>query len=138
MLKKISVITINYNNCQGLIKTYDSLRIQLDLNTRVEWIVVDGNSTDGSVDFLNSISSEIDKLIVRSVHAVGSSKVSARIVQRRPRQHAPHSPRGAVNRLFRHGCVTYSQSVCHKRNCRAACLVNMTQPSTVRAPHERA
>ena len=66
MLKKISVITINYNNCQGLIKTYDSLRIQLDLNTRVEWIVVDGNRTDGSVDFLNSISSEIDTLIVES------------------------------------------------------------------------
>lgn len=66
MLKKISVITINYNNCQGLIKTYDSLRIQLDLKTRVEWIVVDGNSTDGSVDFLHSISSEIDKLIVES------------------------------------------------------------------------
>ena len=66
MLKKISVITINYNNCQGLIKTYDSLRIQVDLKTRVEWIVVDGNSTDGSVDFLHSISSEIDKLIVES------------------------------------------------------------------------
>jgi glycosyltransferase involved in cell wall biosynthesis len=64
MLKKISVITINYNNCKGLIKTYDSIRMQLDLKTRVEWIVIDGNSTDGSIDFLNSISSEIDKLIV--------------------------------------------------------------------------
>jgi glycosyltransferase involved in cell wall biosynthesis len=66
MLKKISVITINFNNCKGLIKTYDSLRIQLDLKTRVEWIVIDGNSTDGSIDFLNSISSEIDKLIIES------------------------------------------------------------------------
>ena len=66
MLKKISVITINFNNCKGLIKTYDSLRIQLDLKNRVEWIVVDGNSTDGSIDFLNSISSEIDKLIIES------------------------------------------------------------------------
>jgi glycosyltransferase involved in cell wall biosynthesis len=66
MHKKISVITINYNNCKGLIKTYDSLRIQLDLKTNVEWIVVDGNSTDGSIDFLNSISLEIDNLIVES------------------------------------------------------------------------
>ena len=66
MHKKISVITINFNNCKGLKKTYDSLRIQFELNARVEWIVVDGNSTDGSIDFLNSISSEIDKLIVES------------------------------------------------------------------------
>jgi len=66
MLKKISVITINFNNCAGLIKTYDSLRIQLDLKSRIEWIVVDGNSTDGSVDFLNSISAEIDNLIIES------------------------------------------------------------------------
>jgi glycosyltransferase involved in cell wall biosynthesis len=66
MHKKISVITINFNNCKGLNKTYDSLRIQFDLKSRVEWIVVDGNSTDGSIDFLNSISSEIDKLIVES------------------------------------------------------------------------
>jgi len=66
MHKKISVITINFNNCKGLNKTYDSLRIQFDLKSRVEWIVIDGNSTDGSIDFLNSISSEIDKLIVES------------------------------------------------------------------------
>jgi glycosyltransferase involved in cell wall biosynthesis len=66
MLKKISVITINYNNCRGLIKTYDSLRVQEDLKTRVEWIVVDGNSTDGSVDFLKSISFDIDKLTIES------------------------------------------------------------------------
>jgi len=66
MHKKISVITINFNNCKGLIKTYDSLRIQIELKARVEWIVVDGNSTDGSIDFLHSISSEIDKLIVES------------------------------------------------------------------------
>ena len=65
MHKKISVITINFNNCKGLIKTYDSLRIQIELKA-VEWIVVDGNSTDGSIDFLHSISSEIDKLIVES------------------------------------------------------------------------
>jgi len=66
MHKTISVITINFNNCKGLIKTYDSLRIQLELKSRVEWIVVDGNSTDGSIEFLNSISSDIDKLIIES------------------------------------------------------------------------
>ena len=70
MHKRISVITINFNNCPGLIRTYDSLRIQLDLKKWVEWIIVDGNSVDGSVDFLNSISSDIDKLIVESDNGI--------------------------------------------------------------------
>jgi glycosyltransferase involved in cell wall biosynthesis len=66
MLKKISVITINFNNCKGLVKTYDSLRIQIDLKTKVEWVVVDGNSTDGSIDFLNSISWRFERRLLVS------------------------------------------------------------------------
>jgi glycosyltransferase involved in cell wall biosynthesis len=42
----------------------------LDLKKWVEWIIVDGNSVDGSVDFLNSISSDIDKLIVESDNGI--------------------------------------------------------------------
>lgn len=47
-----SVITINLNNLSGLEKTYHSLPPpHADL---YEWIVIDGASTDGSVDFLKT------------------------------------------------------------------------------------
>lgn len=47
---KISIITINYNNCIGIEKTIKSV-----LNQTIkdyEYIVIDGGSTDGSVDTL--------------------------------------------------------------------------------------
>lgn len=43
---KLSIITINYNNCESLNKTIDSVISQKWQN--FEWIVVDGGSTDGS------------------------------------------------------------------------------------------
>lgn len=53
---KLSIITINYNNAEGLRRTLDSVAAQrLDVSTvdkvslEVEHIVVDGNSTDESV-----------------------------------------------------------------------------------------
>lgn len=52
MDKAISIITVNYNNRLGLQRTYNSL---LDLNIHFEWIVVDGLSKDGSIDFIKSI-----------------------------------------------------------------------------------
>ena len=42
----LSIITINYNNCAGLIKTLDSVLIQTCKD--FEWIVIDGGSTDES------------------------------------------------------------------------------------------
>ena len=54
---KISIITINYNNRQGLQKTIQSIFCQTYLN--YEHIVIDGGSTDGSLDY---ISKHIDKL----------------------------------------------------------------------------
>jgi putative colanic acid biosynthesis glycosyltransferase len=56
----ISVITINYNNLPGLIKTTESLLGQSDQS--YEWIVIDGASCDGSVHFAKSII-KIDVLI---------------------------------------------------------------------------
>lgn len=45
---KLSIITINYNNAAGLKKTLDSVAVQTC--TDFEHIIVDGASTDGSVD----------------------------------------------------------------------------------------
>lgn len=49
---KISIITINYNNLSGLIKTIESVINQCYLH--FEFIVIDGGSTDGSKDYLIS------------------------------------------------------------------------------------
>lgn len=46
----LSIITISYNNLEGLKKTASSLQAQTHQD--FEWIVVDGGSTDKSVDFL--------------------------------------------------------------------------------------
>ncbi len=47
---KLSIITINYNNADGLRKTLASVASQTYPN--IEHIIVDGGSTDGSVDII--------------------------------------------------------------------------------------
>ncbi len=47
---KLSIITINYNNKEGLRKTIESVISQTYQD--FEYIVIDGNSTDGSVDII--------------------------------------------------------------------------------------
>ncbi len=49
-MKKLSIITINYNNLKGLRKTRGSILSQSFSN--YEWIVVDGGSDDGGKDFI--------------------------------------------------------------------------------------
>lgn len=46
-----SIITINFNNADGLRKTLESVRSQTSKN--YEHIIVDGGSTDGSVDVIH-------------------------------------------------------------------------------------
>jgi glycosyltransferase involved in cell wall biosynthesis len=57
MLITVSVITINYNNCDGLKSTIDSVSQQL--SSIDEYILVDGNSTDGSINYINTIDSSL-------------------------------------------------------------------------------
>ena len=57
-----SVITVNYNNLKGLKKTVQSIQNQTNRNN-IEFIIVDGGSTDGSVDYLQSIVNDIDIII---------------------------------------------------------------------------
>jgi len=47
---KLSIITINYNNASGLQKTMESVLNQT--SKEFEYIVLDGNSTDGSVQLI--------------------------------------------------------------------------------------
>lgn len=49
-LPSISIITVTYNRINGLIETFESVISQTYKNT--EYIVIDGSSEDGTVDFL--------------------------------------------------------------------------------------
>ena len=53
---KLSIITINYNNAEGLRKTLASVAAQTYPN--IEHIIVDGGSTDGSVDVIREYADE--------------------------------------------------------------------------------
>lgn len=53
----LSIITINYNNKKGLLKTIDSIKEQSF--TDFEWIIIDGGSTDGSVEIIRENESRI-------------------------------------------------------------------------------
>ena len=55
---KLSVITINYNNSDGLRKTIESVINQTYKD--FEYILVDGGSTDGSVDVIKEYADKID------------------------------------------------------------------------------
>lgn len=58
MVKKISIITINYNNLKGLKKTVESVINQTW--QEFEYIVIDGGSTDGGVSYIESQSQNLD------------------------------------------------------------------------------
>ncbi|WP_431158314.1 glycosyltransferase family 2 protein [Winogradskyella poriferorum] len=52
----LSIITINFNNASGLKKTMDSISSQT--NSSIEHLVIDGNSTDKSMDVIKSFNYE--------------------------------------------------------------------------------
>ena len=64
---KLSIITINYNNAKGLRKTLASVAAQTYPN--IEHIIVDGNSTDGSVDVIR----EYESTLASSLSPLASS-----------------------------------------------------------------
>ena len=57
-MPKLSIITINYNNLEGLKKTVESVINQSW--KEFEFIVIDGGSTDGSAAYIESQSKNID------------------------------------------------------------------------------
>ncbi len=58
MKPRLSIITVNYNNLEGLKRTVDSVKQQTFQD--FEYIVIDGNSTDGSVDYLKQNTNRFD------------------------------------------------------------------------------
>jgi glycosyltransferase involved in cell wall biosynthesis len=60
-MHKISVITINYNNLEGLKRTVESVTSQTW--QEFEYIVIDGGSTDGSATYIESQSNNIDNWV---------------------------------------------------------------------------
>ena len=56
--KKLSIITINYNNRNGLRKTIESVVSQTFSD--YEYVVIDGGSTDGSVEVIKEYVDRID------------------------------------------------------------------------------
>ncbi len=56
---KLSIITINYNDLNGLRKTMESVWKQT-ARTEVEHIVIDGGSTDGSAEYLQTNSEKVN------------------------------------------------------------------------------
>ena len=50
---KLSIVTINYNNAEGLRKTMESVLAQT--YTEIEYIIVDGASIDGSVEVIREL-----------------------------------------------------------------------------------
>jgi glycosyltransferase involved in cell wall biosynthesis len=57
-MPKLSIITINYNDLEGLKRTVESVVNQTW--KEFEYIVIDGGSADGSTTYIESQSSEID------------------------------------------------------------------------------
>lgn len=51
--KRLSIITITYNDLKGLKRTADSILSQTWLD--FEWIIVDGGSTDGSAEYIREV-----------------------------------------------------------------------------------
>lgn len=56
---KLSIITINWNNAEGLRKTLESVAAQTNRN--FEHIIVDGGSADGSVDIIKDYEETIHR-----------------------------------------------------------------------------
>lgn len=61
---KLSIITINYNHADGLRRTIESVVAQTSKD--YEFIVIDGGSTDGSVDVIKEYADKIDYWVSES------------------------------------------------------------------------
>ena len=58
MNEKLSIITINYNNLEGIKRTVESVVNQTW--QEFEYIIIDGGSTDGSKEYIESVSDNFD------------------------------------------------------------------------------
>lgn len=68
---RLSIITINYNNAEGLKKTLASVAAQTYPN--IEHIIVDGASTDGSVDIIREYENQLN-ITHSTIHLLWTSE----------------------------------------------------------------
>lgn len=77
---KVSIITINLNNCEGLKKTVQSVFHQT--STQYEFIIIDGGSSDGSKEYIEENSCKISYWISEKdegvYHAMNKGIVKAK------------------------------------------------------------
>lgn len=59
-MTNFSIVTINWNNLAGLQKTYESILLQKHRHFR--WIVIDGASTDGSLEWLTQLNEPLAEI----------------------------------------------------------------------------
>ena len=59
---KVSIITVCFNSESTIERTIKSVVLQKDAN--IEYIIVDGASTDSTLDILNRYTSNISKIIL--------------------------------------------------------------------------
>lgn len=62
MSTKVSVITVSYNSAETIARTIDSVLSQKSIN--VEYIVVDGGSSDGTVSILRQFEPKLHHLLI--------------------------------------------------------------------------
>lgn len=65
---KLSIITINYNNKEGLKETIDSVMTQT--TREFEWIIIDGGSIDGSKELIEDHSEYISYFVSESDNGI--------------------------------------------------------------------
>lgn len=68
----ITIITINYNNAEGLRKTLASVAAQTYRD--IEHIIIDGGSTDGSVDIIKEYVRNVERMNDERMNVVWSSE----------------------------------------------------------------
>ena len=65
---RLSIITVNYNNCAGLQRTMDSVIAQSFED--YEWIIIDGGSSDGSRDLIEQNAKRLSYWVSEPDHGV--------------------------------------------------------------------
>lgn len=64
---KISVITVNFNNREGLARTLESsVSLRAPSGGEKEIIIIDGGSTDGSVEEIQKVEKDNRLLVLRA------------------------------------------------------------------------
>jgi len=60
-MKKVSIITVCYNSINNIQRVFESINSQNYPN--IEYIVIDGGSTDGTVEVIEEFSDKISKFV---------------------------------------------------------------------------